>query len=37
MLTSDNLFWPVPIVNLTTDANSLDYTHGEEIALKILM
>ena len=34
MLTSDNLFWPVPIVNLTTDANSLDYTHGEEIALK---
>ena len=34
MLTLDNLFWPVPIVNLTTDANSLDYTHGEEIALK---
>jgi len=34
MLTTDNLFWPVPIVNLTTDANSLDYTHGEEIALK---
>ena len=34
MLTSDDLFWPVPIVNLTTDANSLDYTHGEEIALK---
>ena len=22
------------IVNITTDANSLDYTHGEEIALK---
>ena len=34
MLTLDNLFWPVPIVNLTTDANALDYTHGEEIALK---
>ena len=34
MLTTDNLFWPVPIVNLSTDANSLDYTHGEEIALK---
>ena len=29
MLTTDNLFWPVPIVNLSTDANSLDYTHGE--------
>ena len=29
MLTLDNLFWPVPIVNLTTDANALDYTHGE--------
>ena len=34
MLTLDNIFWPVPIVNITTDANSLDYTHGEEIALK---
>ena len=34
MLTLDNLFWPVPIVNITKDANSLDYTHGEEIALK---
>ena len=34
MLTTDNLFWPVPILNLSTDANSLDYTHGEEIALK---
>ncbi len=34
MLTLNNLFWPVPIVNITKDANSLDYTHGEEIALK---
>ena len=34
MLTLSNLFWPVPIVNITKDANSLDYTHGEEIALK---
>jgi len=34
MLTLDNLFWPVPIVNLTTNANALDYTHGEEVALK---
>ena len=34
MLTLDDIFWPVPIVNITTDANSLDYTHGEEIALK---
>tara|TARA_B100000900_G_C20517400_1_gene690672 strand:- start:77 stop:1276 length:1200 start_codon:yes stop_codon:yes gene_type:complete len=34
MLTLDNLFWPVPIVNLTTDANALDYTHGEEVALR---
>ncbi len=34
MLTLNNLFWPVPIVNITNDANSLDYTHGEEIALK---
>ncbi len=34
MLTLDDVFWPVPIVNITSDANSLDYTHGEEIALK---
>ena len=34
MLTLNDIFWPVPIVNVTTDANSLDYTHGEEIALK---
>ena len=34
MLTLNDIFWPVPIVNITTDANSLDYTHGEEIALK---
>ncbi len=34
MLTLDDIFWPVPIVNITADANSLDYTHGEEIALK---
>ena len=34
MLTLDDIFWPVPIVNITTDANSLDYTHGEEIALR---
>ena len=34
MLTLNDVFWPVPIVNITTDANSLDYTHGEEIALK---
>ena len=34
MLTLDDVFWPVPIVNITKDANSLDYTHGEEIALK---
>ena len=34
MLTLNDIFWPVPIVNITTDANSLDYTHGEEIALR---
>ena len=34
MLTLNDIFWPVPIVNITSDANSLDYTHGEEIALK---
>ena len=34
MLTLNDVFWPVPIVNITTDANSLDYTHGEEIALR---
>ena len=34
MLTLNEIFWPVPIVNITTDANSLDYTHGEEIALR---
>ena len=34
MLTLNDVFWPVPIVNITKDANSLDYTHGEEIALK---
>ena len=34
MLTLKDIFWPVPIVNITTDANSLDYTHGEEIALR---
>ena len=34
MLTLNDLFWPIPIVNLTTDANALDYTHGEEVALK---
>ena len=34
MLTLDDVFWPVPIVNITSDSNSLDYTHGEEIALK---
>ena len=34
MLTLDDIFWPLPIVNITTDANSLDYTHGEEIALR---
>ena len=34
ILTLKDIFWPVPIVNITTDANSLDYTHGEEIALR---
>jgi len=34
MMTLDDIFWPVPIVNITSDANALDYTHGEEIALK---
>ena len=34
MMTLNDIFWPIPIVNITTDANSLDYTHGEEIALK---
>lgn len=34
MLTLDNIFWPIPIVNLTNDSNALDYTHGEEIALR---
>ncbi len=34
MLTLNNIFWPIPIVNLTNDSNALDYTHGEEIALQ---